>query len=243
MLSGIRVRIRKLRRNRTLDRRAVFWLFGLLVTVATSSASFLWLDRPIATFVHDHFRYQHRTVVDELSHFPNPLLLLAVILAVILGARMILGWPLSRDQANAFVCSLGVIVTEVVKDALKFIFGRTWPETWVHDNPSFIRDGVYGFHFFQGGSAYQSFPSGHMAGICTVIAVLWLRYPRFRMLYLVAGLLIGAGLVGANYHFLSDVIAGAFVGLSIGILATLAWDRCAARELVAHFDRKEMISR
>ena len=156
-------------------------------------ASFLWLDRPVASFVHDHFRYPHRGVVDELSHFPNPLVLLALILSIILGLRMILGRPFSRNQANTFVCSLSVIFTEAIKNALKFIFGRTWPETWVHNNPSFIRDGVYGFHFMHGGSAYQSFPSGHMAATCAVISVLWIRYPRFRWFYLITGLLIGDG--------------------------------------------------
>ena len=46
------------------------------------------------------------------------------------------------------------------------------------------------------------------------------------------GLLIAAGLVGGNYHFLSDVIAGAFIGLSIGWIATVVWDACADRGMV-----------
>ena len=195
-------------------------------------ASFLWLDRPVALFVHDHLRYPHRGVVDEASHFPNPLVPLAVILAVILGLRMILGRPLSRNQASTFVCSMSIIFTEAIKNALKFIFGRTWPETWVQNNPSFIRDGVYGFHFMHGGVAYQSFPSGHMAATCTVISVLWIRYPHFRWFYLIVGLFVGAALVGANYHFLSDVIAGAFIGASSGWMATVIWDTCASRRMV-----------
>ena len=81
-----------------------------------------------------------------------------------------------------------------------------------------------------GGSAYQSFPSGHMAATCTVITVLWIRYPRFRQIYLIVGLIVGAALVGGNYHFLSDVIAGTFVGLSSGWFATVVWDTRAARE-------------
>ena len=112
----------------------------------------------------------------------------------------------------------------MIKDQLKFIFGRTWPETWVQDNPSFIRDGVYGFHFMHGGGGYQSFPSGHMAATCAVISVLWVWYPRSRWLGAFAAIAVGAGLVGANYHFLSDVIAGAFVGISTGWLANAIWN-------------------
>ena len=212
--------------------RIFFWLASLLGIALVIAGSYVWFDRPIALFVHEHFRNPHREVVDELSHFPNPLLLLALILSLILGLRLILGRPFSRHQANTFVCSLSVIATEITKNVLKFVFSRTWPETWVNDNPSFIRDGVYGFHFMHGGVAYQSFPSGHIAAVCTVISVLWIRYPQYRLFYLIAGLLPGSGLVGANYHFLSDVIAGAFVGLSIGWIATVIWDACAARGLV-----------
>lgn len=209
-------------------RRGVLLVY-LLGIVAAIFASFLWLDRPLAWFVHDHFRYLHRGVVDELSRFPNPLVLLALILSIILGLRLVLGRSFSRHEANTFICSLSVIFTEAIKDLLKFIFGRTWPETWIQNNPSFIRDGVYGFHFMHGGAAYQSFPSGHMAATCTVISVLWIRYPAYRWLYLVVGMLIGVGLVGVNYHFLSDIIAGAFVGLSSGWLATTIWDAYADR--------------
>ena len=221
----------------SLIARIIAWFASLLGIAAAVTAAFLWLDRPIASFVHAHFRYSHREVVDELSHFPNPLILLAGVLAAFLGLRIIFGRPLSQHQANTFVCSLAVIFTELVKNMLKFIFGRTWPETWVDDNPSFIRDGVYGFHFMHGGSAYQSFPSGHMAATCTVISVLWIRYPRFRWLYLIAGLLISAGLVGANYHFLSDVIAGAFVGASSGWMATVIWDRYGARRVISKSEK------
>jgi membrane-associated phospholipid phosphatase len=121
------------------------------------------------------------------------------------------------------ICSLSVLITEAAKEQLKFLFGRTWPESWTGNNPSFIRDGVYGFHFMHGGAGYNSFPSGHMATSCAVLAVVWLWYPRFRGLCIVAGLAIGAGLVGGNYHFLSDVLAGAFLGASIGLMVAMIW--------------------
>ena len=205
------------------------WFGALLVLVVAISISFLWLDRPVASFMHDHFGYLHRRGVDDLSNFPNPLLLLAIVLSVVFGLRMILRRPLSWNQANIFICSLTVIFTETAKNLLKLVFGRTWPETWVQDNASFIRDGVYGFHFMHGGVAFQSFPSGHMAAACTVISVLWIRYPDFRSYYLAAVLLIGASLVVGNFHFLSDVLAGAFLGLSNGWIALLIWDRFAGR--------------
>ena len=44
-----------------------------------------------------------------------------------------------------------------------------------------------------------------------------------RTLYMLAGLAVAIGLIGANFHFLSDVIAGAFVGISSGWMVTSLW--------------------
>jgi membrane-associated phospholipid phosphatase len=204
--------------------RALFlWLASLMATSVAVAISFQWLDRPIALMIHGHLWRPHHGMWEQSTRIPDPLIPLAVVVFVLLGLRALLGRPLSNYQAAAFVCSLSVIAAEATKDQLKFIFGRTWPETWVQNNPSFIRDGVYGFHFLHGGSAYQSFPSGHMAAACAVLSVLWLWYPRLRWFCATAGLAVGAGLIGANYHFLSDVIAGAFVGTSTGWMATAIW--------------------
>jgi hypothetical protein len=68
------------------------------------------------------------------------------------------------------LCSISLIVAETIKSQLKFACGRLWPETWVANNPSFIHDGAYGFNLFHGGAGYASFPSGHTAATCDVIA-------------------------------------------------------------------------
>lgn len=192
-----------------------------------------WLDRPIALFVHRPWQRSPDGWWTMLTHIPNPLIPAAIITFVMLGLRALMKRSLPGYQAAGFVCSVSVIVTELIKEKLKFMFGRSWPESWMGNNPSFIRDGVYEFHFLQGGGAFNAFPSGHMATSCAVLAVLWLWYPRFKILYLIAGLGIGAGLVGANYHFLGDVIAGALVGGSIGWLATAIWRAAVPTNVLA----------
>jgi membrane-associated phospholipid phosphatase len=37
------------------------------------------------------------------------------------------------------------------------------------------------------------------------------------------------GLIGANFHFLSDCIAGAFLGASTGWIVVMLWERAAGR--------------
>jgi membrane-associated phospholipid phosphatase len=199
------------------------WLAGLAATVVAVVSAYFWLDRPIALLVHSSIHPAHRSVFIHLSEIPNPIIPCAVLVLIALGFRALSGRPIINHYAAALVCSGSVLFAEVTKNYLKFIFGRTWPETWTQNNPSFIRDGVYGFDFLHAGPAYESFPSGHMTTTCAVLTVLWVWYPRWRGLYLAAAVVIGAGLVGANYHFLSDVIAGSFVGISTGAMATAIW--------------------
>jgi membrane-associated phospholipid phosphatase len=122
-------------------------------------------------------------------------------------------------------------MADAIKDQLKFMFGRTWPETWVENNPSFIRDGVYGFNWFHGGAGYRSFPSGHMAVTCAVVGVIWIWYPRLRPLCAFVALAVAGGLIGADYHFLSDILAGSYVGISTAWMTTALCEQRAPLRL------------
>lgn len=205
--------------------RGLFLCLGFLIgTSIAVTAAYLWLDRSIALLVHEVIGRKPYSILMPVIHIPDPLIVIADTVFVIIGSLALFGRMLSKHETAAFLASISVIFAVTIKDLLKFVFGRTWPETWVQNNPSFIRDGVYGFNFMHGGVAYQSFPSGHMTAACAIIAVLWIWYPRLRWAYAVAALIVGAGLVGGNFHFLSDVIAGAFVGISSGSIATATWN-------------------
>lgn len=198
------------------------WSIAFLLTVLAVAVSYVWLDRPIALFAHD--RLQHQDLFAKLTYLPEivtPLLLLAF---AAIGLHALIGRPLPKLLTVIVLAAASVAVTEAVKDQLKFAFGRTWPETWVRDNPSFIRDGVYGFHPFHGGPGFAAFPSGHTAAICAVMSVLWICYPRFRVLYAATIGAVAIGLVGGDFHFLGDVIAGGFLGISTGWLTVTLWE-------------------
>jgi membrane-associated phospholipid phosphatase len=197
------------------------WLLSLATTSLVSAISYLWLDQPIALLVH--MQVPHADAFSRLTHIPDPLIPLAVIAFIVLGFWRLSGRPLAKFHTATLICSISLIMAEATKDQLKYMFGRTWPETWVQNNPSFIRDGAYGFNLFHGGAGYASFPSGHSTVTCAVISVLWMFYPKLRAVYLLAFLAVATGLIGANYHFLSDIIAGAFVGISTGWMATALW--------------------
>ena len=63
-----------------------------------------------------------------------------------------------------------------------------------------------------------------MTVTCAAASVLWMSYPRYRPLVGAMAVAVAIGLIGANYHFVADVIAGGFIGWSTGWIAVLLWN-------------------
>ena len=207
----------------------VKWLISMALVAVATAISYLWLDRGIAYFAHDELR--EFTVFPRLTLIPEGFAAIAVFAIAVVGLRGLSGRPLSKLQSVILLSGLSLIVATAAKNQLKFVFGRTWPETWIHNNPSLIHDGAYGFHPFHGGDGFASFPSGHTTAVCAVISVLWICYPRWRILYALCVAAVVVGLLGADYHFLSDIIAGGFVGTSTGWMAVTLWEAGGASHL------------
>jgi membrane-associated phospholipid phosphatase len=210
-------------------RRLRHWLIALALTALAVAISYAWLDRPIAFFAHAELR--RFVLVVNPSKISEWLAPVAAVVGLVLALRALSGRALSRLEAVVLLCMLSLVAAIVIKSQLKIMFGRTWPESWINDNPSLIRDGVYGFNPFRMGSAYQSSPSGHTAAVCAVIAVPWICYPRWRPAYALVVAAVALGLIGADFHFLGDVIAGAFVGASTGWIAVLLWEAGGPRRI------------
>lgn len=191
------------------------WISALAFTAIATVISYVWIDRPFAIWSHTHLHGY--AIFDRMTLLTGWFPPIAIAVICIAGFAKYLGRRFPRAGEAALLCSVSLVVAWAAKDQLKILFGRTWPETWVNNNPSLIRDNVLGFNLFHGGAGFESFPSGHSTGICAVIAVLWIYYPRFRALYIVPVLVIAVGLLGANYHFVSDIVAGCFLGTAIAV--------------------------
>jgi membrane-associated phospholipid phosphatase len=196
---------------RTLFRRS---LIALAVGSILIAACYAFVDRPVATLVHrDGFR---REVVLKWFTYPPPIVQLwTPALLAVLGVRWSLG-RLRRWEMALLLASVSLVLADQFRETLALVFGRYWPETWIDDNPSFIGDGAYGFHPFHSGSAYESFPSGHTARTLAVVSTYWILYPRWRAVGVAGTLAVVVGLIGMNYHFVSDVLAGGLIGALVG---------------------------
>lgn len=129
--------------------------------------------------------------------------------------------PFLRWQKVLLVACISLIIADDFRISLGDVFGRYWPETWTHDNPSLIGTGTYGFHPFQRGDDVGSFPSGHACRIFGFAGVWMFAMPQSRLIALVLCVPMLLSLVAMNYHFVSDVIAGSVLGGLIAAYAVL----------------------
>lgn len=192
---------------------ARIWLFFLVFSIIATLVSFSRYDVRIAELVFPLFGH-----MGGLAAGLGAAVLLTgeAAVFVFLGvARLVRGHISLFSKAVALGCVSSLCSYAVNSSVLKVFFGVP--------NPSEVMSGAHhAFHFFQGTPA-SSFPSGHMVLAGAFAGVLMRLYrvsiwPLSGLLVLAAGLLI----IG-DWHFLSDVIAGSFVGVSAGMLAGELW--------------------
>lgn len=206
----------------TMTQACRAWFIGLVLTSAVVWLSILWLDRPIALWVHDRFGEvfeKHPIAVRLADTKILSIPLVAACLFIISGLVALARRHFSKPEAIVALCSISMLAAVVVKDELKVAFGRTWPDSWQPGILSLVRNGVYGFHFFHSGKSFESFPSGHAAIATAILSVMWLLVPNVRLICGICIVGIDCGLIALNLHFLSDVIAGSFTGFSAGLFS------------------------
>ena len=194
-------------------RRTVLTILACTLAIAFAVG---FIDRPAANWAHDHVR--RPVFLETITHSVDPLPLAATLgLTVLAAVAIFRGRRLGEKSETAIAACLAVLVASGIKEQLKNIFGRTWPVSWTSENPSWIGTHADGFHFFNGGTGWASFPSGHTCEVAALAAVVWLRLPRFRWLGVAITFLVAFTLWAADYHFVGDIIAGACLGTACGI--------------------------
>jgi membrane-associated phospholipid phosphatase len=191
--------------------------FAVAVCVVAVIICYYFVDRSVARFVYD----RKTAKLDGLKWLTEPPPLAqswSPLVLTVLAVRRAFG-PWKRWQLALFLACASVIVADQFRESMGDLFGRYWPETWHNNNPSFIGTGAYGFHPFEVGDDIGSFPSGHSARILAFASVFWIAMPRGRWLCVVIAVPMLVALVGMNYHFVGDVIAGSVVGGIVGAWA------------------------
>jgi membrane-associated phospholipid phosphatase len=182
----------------------------------------LFVDRAASSWTHAHL-HRFTNTFRPLTYIVEPVRPAAIIGLVLAGLAFCCGWrPGSKGMTLIALC-LSVVTAYEIKEWLKLACGRTWPETWTNNNPSWIGTGDFGFSPFHGHEGWFSFPSGHMTQMAAIAAVLWQRVRPLRWVGVALALLVAAGLYVCDYHFVGDMLAGTFLGAACasGVLALL----------------------
>ena len=198
-----------------MEARLKLWLGLFAVTTLLVLISIEWIDRPTAILVHEVFGSRSFSGLADSRGLSIPLA--SAVVFAICGVFAVAGRTLFGLGTTIVLSDIALLAGDTVKDQLKAIFGRTWPDSWGPGIVSLIHDGAYRFDFFSIDGSTGSFPSGHATAAASVASVLWFIYPRLRLALALGIFGVDAALVLFNLHFVSDVIAGTFVGFSAGL--------------------------
>ena len=131
-------------------------------------------------------------------------LLIACAALAVLARRLRRLWL----QDAAWLAALAFVCAGAVEFTLKHLVGRPRPDAAMATagllGPSFAAD-------------IDSFPSGHATSVFAVAAVFATYYPRLRWPLYGLAAAIALGRVYLERHYLSDIIAGAALGLTVAV--------------------------
>ena len=187
----------------------LIWLLSLVVCVIAVVLSFDYADLAIAAY-HTPLSHPLSTVGDSLG---STVILSgeAITLAVLTAARLISGKLPPFADALSAACLVSICAYGIDSEVLKIYFGVPNPF-------EMMRGAKHTLNLWEG-SEYSSFPSGHMALAGAFFGV-FMRLYRISIWPLSIALLVGCALlVVGRWHFLSDVIAGTFLGVTMGLVA------------------------
>jgi membrane-associated phospholipid phosphatase len=188
------------------------WLLSFAACAAAVAFSFVEVDVAVAR----HFWTVGRHLSDLSTAFGAAVILTleSAVVLVLLLARLMRGHLSRLGETLGIACLASICAYTINDEVLKPFFGVQDPVAVLHG----ARHAFFAMSFADG-----SFPSGHMA-LAGAFAGVFMRLYHASVRPLAALLLLAAALlIVGDWHFLSDVIAGTFVGVSAGILAGEGW--------------------
>ena len=199
---------------------------SLAVTTLATAFSILFLDRVVLACAMGLSQVT-RSTFNEIAKLSTPevwipVFVLGAVSLVILDRAGVGGRNPERRikrWADAFIFgAASLIVAGIALNILKFVFGRLRPK-------AYLADGSYGFDPFSFDYSMNALPSGHTQAAITMAFVMLFILPRYDVVYIAFGLLIGACRIIHGNHWLGDVIAGLWLGAVIPIALALWMSR------------------
>ncbi len=181
-----------------------------IITLIITIVSIRYLDAGIAQKVMHFllsFRALHKVTRNVPDFLPHLVALGTLLMWILYFYR---SYKKKNDIETQFLrlAATALPFAYLLKSFFKYMFGRTNPRSWL------LKKEPLEFHWFNQMWS-GSFPSGHMTVFAAFGAAIIFYYPQYSRLVIIFLILLGIALIGTDYHFLSDVIAGTYLGIVI----------------------------
>jgi lipid A 4'-phosphatase len=200
---------------------AARWAAAGIATAILAAVSIVFIDRPIAFYLHAESSGLHAffLFLSSPGEAWGWLLLFAL-------AFFFLHWggelPRLREYAGSLrafsaipaFLFLAIAAAGLVVDLIKIGLGRMRPKLLFADH-------LYGFTWLAWRPDHWSFPSGHTATIGALMCALWWLWPQHLLFYVFAAAIVAGSRVLVGAHYPSDVVAGAFI--AVAATRAVAW--------------------
>jgi membrane-associated phospholipid phosphatase len=188
--------------NSTLQRG-----MALITITCLCILSYAFMDIQTALWFHSLEKTWVYELFEKITLFGDSLYYLTGGLLLFFVFR---GKKSSAAYSGLFLFST-VAASGLTADLIKYIGGRARPKLYFSEQ-------LFGFDFFHWQYAWTSFPSGHSATAFSVAMLLSILYPRWRYAAFFSALLIAFSRIFLSQHYISDVVAGSFLGILSTVL-------------------------
>lgn len=204
-----------------MTRRNRHILIGSFLLMALMVISYALVDRPVTFFCQDlgPGTIQVFQWITELGKSTGYLVGSFVLFIFFKYYRR---RPVAANRA--LFLFVAVALSGLITDLIRPLVGRLRPKLLLEAN-------LYGFDPFRIGYEYNSLPSGHATTVFALAAALTFFFPRWRLPLLSFAVVVCLSRIIVGAHYLSDVLAGAYVGLMTVFLLVLfcrrrSWTHC-----------------
>lgn len=197
--------------------------YAALIVVAACVILILFVDLPLAIWLNGGAWVALDPLfklIGELGR-PEGFVGAAILLALLAAVS---AWRLERRGRAAeaawwrwivrhcYLLFATLLSTTAVLHLLKQVVGRVRPRVW-------FSEGHYGLEHPFAGFPADSFPSGHTQVAFAVAVVLALAAPRWALVVYLLAALVGLSRIVNEMHYLSDVVAAAFLSIAAALVA------------------------
>jgi membrane-associated phospholipid phosphatase len=185
------------------------WFIALVACALLIIFCVWFVDLPLALYVNAHVRVALAEPLDaELLFVP-----LGGVAIFACGCAALAGRAVPRWTHVTMIAGFSLMWAIACNYfLLQPFFGRLALGWW-------LVKGRYGFDLFHGHGG-TGFPSDHATVAASFLFVFWLFYSRARLFIAAFIIAESVGIILMNWHFVSDVIAGLFLGATAAIMTT-----------------------